>query len=194
MGVGKSPKSTRCLNHTKAVAVASITGARGCHSRAGPLSGGAGGRRSVTATWILKLWGGDAPCRGCTRTHTGGPHDTGRPQAVTGEGGQQTLQRALSQRTALVVGRFHRRAALHWLRDARSRLTQNTTGLSQRQDCPAMNCSHQESEESGQEHLLSQMVPLEDVTLCQGGGGRAHLRSLHRNPTLGFAPRKPADS
>lgn len=65
------------------------------------------------------LCGGDAPdeaARGPTRQ---GLMTQGGPQAVTGEGGQQTLERALSQRTALVVGRFHRRAALHWLRDAR---------------------------------------------------------------------------
>lgn len=101
---------------------------------------------------------------------------------MTGEGGQQTLERALSQRRALVVGRFRRQAALHWLQDARSRLTQSTTGLSQRQDHPAMNCGHRESEGSGWEHLLSQMVPLKDVTVCQGGGGGAHLRSRTEIP------------
>lgn len=115
------------------------------------------------------------------RGPTAGPRDTGRPRTVTGEGGQQTLERALSQRRALVVERFHRQAALHWLQDARSRLTQSTTELSQRQDHPAMNCGHRESEGGGWEHLLSQMVPL-DVTVCQGGGGGAHLRSRTEIP------------
>lgn len=69
-GGGKSFKSTRRLNRTRAVAVASTTGARGCHSRVGLHGGGAGGHRSITAMWILKLRGGDAPCRGCTRSHS----------------------------------------------------------------------------------------------------------------------------
>ena len=56
---------------------------------------------------------------------------------------------------------------------------QSTTGLSQRQ---AMNCGHRDSEGSGWEQLLSQMVPLKDVTVCQGGGGGAHLRSRTEIP------------